>query len=58
MANTSAKQHHTARTTYQLSPPSCLTRALQKARLLTMTERGQHKDGLHAKFCTHHAVFP
>ena len=30
MANTSAKQHHTAHTTYQLLSPSCSTRAIQK----------------------------
>ena len=58
MANASAKQHHTARTTYQLSSPSCSTRAIQKAHLLMTIKYGQHKDGLHAKFCTHHAVFP
>ena len=37
MANTSAIWQQTAHTTYQLSPPSCSTRAIQKSP--TLNER-------------------
>ena len=37
MANTSAIWHQAAHTTYQLSSPSCSTRAMQKS--LTLNEK-------------------